>query len=215
MRLKIKVLLLTAAIHVSGCTALSSALGITHTETITANGNLLIVTSDKSFQGWLKFAKSLQVTSQKIISLTQDKAIFIADKDANKIVMITLLDYSPDLCAAAEEAKEKGPIWSLLTSSSMRATNINEPSLANCKRAQQTAYSIKLTDYGQTYSDSATAIIDIEYKNERSFKYRSVGLKCHDGSISSASGRGACSWHGGVSGLAYERAYIQKEAHNK
>lgn len=41
-----------------------------------------------------------------------------------------------------------------------------------------------------------------EYYEEPSYGYR-IGAICNDGSYSDATGRGACSWHGGVSEWLY------------
>ncbi len=53
-------------------------------------------------------------------------------------------------------------------------------------------------------------VID-EDGDEQHFRYREerVGAKCSDGSYSSATGRGACSWHGGVAEWLYENKRYQ------
>ena len=42
-----------------------------------------------------------------------------------------------------------------------------------------------------------------------SYTMERVGALCHDGTTSSATGRGACSWHGGVAEWLYEAVKTQ------
>ena len=209
MRIAKKFLLIILAAGLHGCAGLSSVLGITHSETFVANGTMLIVSNEKSFQSWTEYAKSITTRAEIIQRQAGSDSILLINRDNNIFVGIVFIKHSPELCAIANESEVKGQLWELLQQSKFRVRDVNKESISNCKRGNQTRHTLNITDDHAGYSNFATAILSVEYKIVHKFNYEPSGLRCKDGTLSRSTGQGTCSWHGGISGVAYKKAYLE------
>ncbi|TXI95950.1 MAG: hypothetical protein E6Q30_01330 [Aquabacterium sp.] len=209
MRIAKKFLLIILAAGLHGCAGLSSVLGITHTETFVANGTMLIVSNENSFQSWAEYAKSIATRAEIIQRQPGSDSILLTNSENNRFAGIVFIKHSPDLCTIANESEAKGQLWELLQQSKLRVSGINKESISNCKSGIPTRHTLNITNDHAGYSNLATAILDVEYKIVRKFNYEPIGLRCKDGTLSRSTGQGTCSWHGGISGVAYRKVYLE------
>jgi len=134
----------------------------------------------------------------------------ISEKDED-VIVVTRADYYPELCADAEQSTSSGPMFEELRKSGIQVTRVHQETLENCKKGKQTRIEWGFDDGESTWQTLVTVTLYTIQKTTSEYKYQWIGTRCRDGWLSSSTGRGTCSWHGGVSGPAYGKRYIKKD----
>lgn len=197
----------------TGCAALSSSLGLTHGESVVMDGHLIIVTDLPTLERWREIVNSHKAYAAGIeVTKSEKTNIWVLNKTDNSFSWFIYAGYTEALCHDAETARYEGEFYNALHQEHMHVTDVHIGMLENCKKGLNTPInwtdsSGKLIGYNE-----ATLVLQLRYEDMLHYQYRYQGSRCRDGSASSSSGRGTCSWHGGVSGPIYGKQYIKKEA---
>jgi len=204
--------LVALSLHLAGCAALSNSLDLTHTEKVTTDGYLLVVTQQETFDQWHNIVRSEKARDAGVKVLESGQYyISTFDESDDKITLIALEPYSPELCHQAETAESSGWLHSEFEDNGMTVLGIDLPMVDSCKKGQRSFVGMSSKEGIEIGGAYATLMLEIRHETMLKYKYRWMGTRCRDGWISSSTGRGTCSWHGGIAAPAYRKEYLKDD----
>lgn len=193
---------------VSGCASLSSLLGITHSDTVTAKAYILIVNMEQSYDEILSMFSDVDVQLAGTNITSIGDGFFSSRDTADETQTFVFFEpYSQARCLDAEigtffEDLNKEPDFEI------NVIWFDQDLVAACKRKQQGTIGLVTGNGFQIGNPFVSLAFEVEITQKIQYKYIRSGSHCRDGTLSSSIGQGTCSWHDGVVGPAYRRVYL-------
>ncbi|MDW7644814.1 MAG: hypothetical protein SCI25_07195 [Desulfuromonadales bacterium] len=193
------------------CFSLSGCAGLIHTETTRIKVEGLIVTDREHLTEWSEFFSSPD-SRVKIIS-EEDSLVQASDLEVeNKFYHVSYLPYYQGFC---EDFRNEGLVEKVQREFKKKnegiiveSASVDEKTLQNCKDGLQSSVIWSTNNDSHVAELPLTIYMTLDSLVESKYKYEWAGTRCADGWISSSTGRGACSWHGGVAGSVYRKRYL-------
>lgn len=190
------------------CASTSSMLNIIHTERETRVGNWFIVVDKVEFSNWVTEFKQ----NPEIKVIGEDTNFILAldnyGDGSSELWMVSYQVFTDGFCSEMENIKETPEYENQFKENGIVINSVDSVSIENCNNSYQTFYELVNEDGSYRGKFSAVIMFNITLTSELKYKYTYAGSQCRDGTTSSSSGKGTCSWHGGVSGPYYRKVYL-------